>query len=62
VPDCWCCAQKLHPVLIDICVYEVNRLYVENEKIVIRGIFTLNNNKHETSEEEIGGRGAIDFH
>jgi hypothetical protein len=29
VPDCWCCPQKLHPFLIVICVYAVNRLYVE---------------------------------
>jgi hypothetical protein len=45
---CWIAGvvlHKLHPVfcLIAICVYEVNRLYVENEKKnVIRGIFTLN--------------------
>jgi hypothetical protein len=32
VPDCWCCAQKLHPVLIVICVYAVNGLYVEKEQ------------------------------
>jgi hypothetical protein len=41
VPDCWCCAQKFHPDLIVICVYAVNRLYVEKEQKQFLGAESL---------------------
>ncbi len=41
MPDCWCCAQKLHPVLIVIVVYAVNRLYVEKGTEKFLGVESL---------------------